>query len=207
MADGPLFIVDNGASGRNGLDYLREWSELASSIDIATGFFEIGSLLDLDGHWQKFDKIRILMGDEISHRTKKALLVAVKQRAQERLDESIEDDKERDPFLPGIEAIWAALASGQIECRVYNKDKFHAKAYLSAGLMAELRRRGDRVVVVTATLGEHGTSEPAARPPERLAALRTLSCAPARRRRAPRWGRASVSMERPARSATCVDCR
>lgn len=57
MADGPLFIVDNGASGRNGLDYLREWSELASSIDIATGFFEIGSLLDLDGHWQKFDKI------------------------------------------------------------------------------------------------------------------------------------------------------
>jgi hypothetical protein len=60
VGDGPLFIVDNGASGRNGLDYLREWSELASSIDIATGFFEIGSLLDLDGHWQSFDKIRIL---------------------------------------------------------------------------------------------------------------------------------------------------
>lgn len=59
MADGPLFIVDNGSSGCNGLAYLREWSELASSIDIATGFFEIGSLLDLDGHWLKFDKIRI----------------------------------------------------------------------------------------------------------------------------------------------------
>ena len=28
------------------------------------------------------------------------------------------------------------------------------EAYLSAGLMAESRRRGDRVVVVTATLGE-----------------------------------------------------
>ena len=98
MADGPLFIVDNGKSGRNGLDYLREWSELAKAIDIATGFFEIGSLLDLDGHWQKFDKIRILMGDEISHRTKKAMLVAVKERAEARLDKSIEDDKERDPF-------------------------------------------------------------------------------------------------------------
>jgi superfamily II DNA or RNA helicase len=133
MADGPLFIVDNGASGRNGLDYLREWSELASSIDIATGFFEIGSLLDLDGHWQKFDRIRILMGDEISRRTKKALLVAVKQRAEERLDESIEDDKERDPFLTGVDAIVAALASRQIECRVYNKDKFHAKAYITHG--------------------------------------------------------------------------
>lgn len=43
MDDGPLFVVDNSEGGRNGLDYLREWSELASSIDIATGFFEIGS--------------------------------------------------------------------------------------------------------------------------------------------------------------------
>lgn len=133
MADGPLFIVDNSDGGRNGLDYLREWSELARSIDIATGFFEIGSLLDLDGRWQKFDKIRILMGDEISHRTKKALLVAVKRRAEARLDECIEDDKERDPFLTGIDAIVAALASGLIECRVYNKEKFHAKAYITHG--------------------------------------------------------------------------
>ena len=39
------------------------------------------------------------------------------------------------------------------------------EAYLSAGLMAEHRRRGDRVVVVTATLGEHGTSDPDAWPP------------------------------------------
>src|SRR5262249_23401791 len=38
--------------------------------------------------------------------------------------------------------------------------------------MAEFRHRGDRVVVVTATLGEHGTSDPAAWPPSRLAAHR-----------------------------------
>ena len=133
VAEGPLFIVDNSEGGRNGLDYLREWSELASSIDIATGYFEIGSLLDLDGHWQKFDKIRILMGDEVTHRTKKAMLLAVKQRAEAHLDDSIEDDKERDPFLTGIDAIVAALASGQIECRVYNKDKFHAKTYITHG--------------------------------------------------------------------------
>jgi len=133
MVDGPLFIVDNGASGRNGLDYLREWSELAKSIDIASGFFEIGALLDLDGHWQKFEKIRILMGDEISHRTKKALLVAVRERAEQRLDDSIERDKEQDPFLTGVDAIVAAIVSGQIECRVYNKDKFHAKTYITHG--------------------------------------------------------------------------
>ena len=46
------------------------------------------------------------------------------------------------------------------------------EAYLSAGLMAEYRRRGDRVVVITATLGEHGTNDPEAWPPEKLAVLR-----------------------------------
>jgi len=133
MSDGPLFIVDNSPDGRNGLDYLREWSELASSVDIATGFFEIGGLLDLDGHWQKFERIRILMGDEISQRTKKAMLLAVRQRAEEHLDDSLEDDKERNPFLTGVEAIVEALRTGQIECRVYNRDKFHAKTYITHG--------------------------------------------------------------------------
>ena len=46
------------------------------------------------------------------------------------------------------------------------------EAYLSAGLMAEFSRRGDRVVVVTATLGERGTSDPLAWPPEQLAPVR-----------------------------------
>lgn len=46
------------------------------------------------------------------------------------------------------------------------------EAFLSAGLMAAHCRRGDRVVVVTATAGEHGTDDPAACPPDRLAACR-----------------------------------
>jgi LmbE family N-acetylglucosaminyl deacetylase len=46
------------------------------------------------------------------------------------------------------------------------------EAYLSAGLMAEARRRGERVVVVTATAGERGTDDPDHWPPERLAARR-----------------------------------
>jgi LmbE family N-acetylglucosaminyl deacetylase len=46
------------------------------------------------------------------------------------------------------------------------------EAYLSAGLMAEARRRGDRVVVVTATAGEHGTGDPDTWPPRRLALRR-----------------------------------
>ena len=48
---GDLFIVDNSVSGWTGLEYLRQWSDLARSFDIATGFFEIGALLALDGKW------------------------------------------------------------------------------------------------------------------------------------------------------------
>jgi hypothetical protein len=97
--EGPLFIVDNSEGGRSGLGYLREWCELARGIDIATGFFEIGALLGLDGAWQKLEKIRILMGDEMSRRTKKALLDAVKQRSTEMLDHSLDSAKDTDPFL------------------------------------------------------------------------------------------------------------
>ena len=129
----PLFVVDNSPGGRSGLAYLREWCELASSMDVATGYFEIGALLDLDGDWQKLEKIRILMGDEMAQRTKKALLDAVTRRATERMDESIESEKDDDPFLEGVPAIVDAIVKGQIDCRVYNRDKFHAKAYITHG--------------------------------------------------------------------------
>jgi LmbE family N-acetylglucosaminyl deacetylase len=46
------------------------------------------------------------------------------------------------------------------------------EAFLSAGLMAAARDAGNRVVCVTATLGEHGTDDPRRWPPERLAAMR-----------------------------------
>ena len=49
-----LFIVDNSVSGWTGLRYLEEWTGIAKSFDIATGHFEIGALLALDGKWQKF---------------------------------------------------------------------------------------------------------------------------------------------------------
>ena len=51
------------------------------------------------------------------------------------------------------------------------------EAYLSGGLMALARDAGARVVCVTATRGEQGTSDPEAWPPERLAAERTQELA------------------------------
>src|SRR6478609_11929198 len=46
------------------------------------------------------------------------------------------------------------------------------EAFLSAGLMAAARDAGQRVVCVTATLGEHGTDDPGSWPPMRMAQVR-----------------------------------
>ena len=69
-----LFIVDNSDDDWKVLRYLHDWCQLSNAIDIATGYFEIGSLLAMKDEWQKVDKIRILMGDEVSHRTKDAFV-------------------------------------------------------------------------------------------------------------------------------------
>ena len=130
-----LFIVDNSVSGWTALRYLKDWASIAKSFDIATGYFEIGSLLALDGHWQPLEKIRILLGAEMTGRTRKALLEAIKKQTIEILDISIEGTKSQNPFLTGVPAILKALRSGQIECRVYDKDKFHAKAYITHAKM------------------------------------------------------------------------
>ncbi len=125
-----LFIVDNSAEDWKALRYLRDWCGLSRQIDIAAGYFEIGSLLALDGEWQKVDKIRILFGDEASKRTRRAFESALTS-VTSKLDQSLEAEKRKNHFLSGVEAVVEAIRSKQIECRVYRKDKFHAKAYIT----------------------------------------------------------------------------
>ncbi len=127
---GDLFIVDNSDSDWKVRQYLHDWCELASRIDIATGYFEIGALLALDGQWQKLDALRILMGDEVSSGSKKALL-AGRAAALDRLNTSIEAHKRTDDFLSGAPAVVDAIRTGQIAAKVYTKGKFHAKGYIN----------------------------------------------------------------------------
>ncbi len=129
-----LFIVDNSEEAWKALRYLHDWCQLSKSIDIATGYFEIGSLLALDGEWQKVNKIRILMGDETSKRTKRSFEKGLKEISS-RLDESLEKEKSKNHFLSGVPAIVDAIQNGKIECRVYRKNKFHAKAYITHARM------------------------------------------------------------------------
>lgn len=125
-----LFIVDNSDEDWKAQRYLRDWCGLSSGIDIATAYWEIGSLLSLGEEWQKVDAFRILMGDEVSRRTKNAFAKAVSERLA-RLDDSLEAEKEKNDFLEGVPAIVDALRHRKIEARVYRKAKFHAKAYIT----------------------------------------------------------------------------
>ncbi|MEG8041741.1 SNF2-related protein [Sphingomonas sp. LR59] len=133
MADGgskvgsDLFIIDNTDSEWDVLRYLAGWCRLSKGLDVASAYFEIGSLLALDGQWQQVDAIRILMGDEVTKKTKAVLTQAL----AERLDASIEEQKVRDDFLDGVPAIVEAIKIGRIQFRVYRKTKFHAKTYIT----------------------------------------------------------------------------
>ena len=90
-----LFIVDNSISGWTGIEYLKQWTEVAKSMDIATGYFEIGALSELHGQWQKLDKIRILMGDEMTDRTNKAIRKAeILKKSDNALNASLEAAKD-----------------------------------------------------------------------------------------------------------------
>src|SRR5437870_10888002 len=88
-----LFIVDNSDEEWKVLRYLHDWSQISKGIDCATGNFEIGALLALNEEWQKVDQIRILMGNEVSARTKSAFLKSFED-AKQKLDDSIEHEKE-----------------------------------------------------------------------------------------------------------------
>lgn len=138
---GSLFIVDNSDNDWKVRSYLREWCELSKAMDIATGYFEIGALLALDDKWQSIDRIRILMGDEVSYRTKRAFAQGL-QKITQYLDSKLEATKSTNDFLQGVPAIVEAIRSGKIQCRVYRRDKFHAKAYLTHGRSAVIGSYG-----------------------------------------------------------------
>ncbi len=126
-----LFIVDNSSADWKVLRYLNDWCQISKAIDIATGYFDISSLLALKDEWKKVGKIRILMGDEVSKQTRHVLV----QGLTERLDDSIEEEKTKNDFLAGVPDIADAIRDGKIECRVYRKEKFHAKAYITHALL------------------------------------------------------------------------
>ena len=115
-----LYVVDNSSEQSTVKHYLNEWCKVSKQMDIATGYLEIGGLLDLDQNWQKLDKIRIILGSEMTKRTKEVIDTVVEAMLT-RLKESVDEEQEHNEFLIGVPAIIDAMKSG----------KFHAKAYIT----------------------------------------------------------------------------
>ena len=129
MAEKLPVILDN----RNNNTVLNALQKLVPSLqklDVATGVFEVGSLLQLEGLWQQVPKIRIMMGNETTKTTKKAIVEALLDKS----DESIENEKERDDALTGLPAVHDAITKTQISLKTFSQAKFHAKMYLSYAL-------------------------------------------------------------------------
>lgn len=130
MSSNNLYIVDNSNEQQSVKEYLIDWCKVSKQMDIATGYLEIGGFLALDTHWQRLDKIRIILGNEMTKRTKDVIDNVVKSMLS-RLNDSINIEHEKNEFLVGIPAILNAMKSGKIECKVFDKNKFHAKAYIT----------------------------------------------------------------------------
>lgn len=125
-----IYIVDNTTVDQSAKKYLSEWCDISRQMDICTGYLEIGGLLSIDNQWQKLDKIRIILGNEVTKRTKDVIDAVVKALLN-KIKESIDKEHEKNEFLIGVPAILDALKTRKIECRVYDKSKFHAKAYIT----------------------------------------------------------------------------
>lgn len=120
MAYNNLYIVDNSTEQQSVKEYLTDWCKVSKQMDIATGYLEIGGLLALDTHWQKLDKIRIILGNEMTKRTRDVIDKVVEVLIS-RFNDSIDTEHEKNEFLVGVPAILEAMKSGKIECRVYDK--------------------------------------------------------------------------------------
>jgi len=129
------------AAFRRLLPQCRTW-------DVATGYFEVGSLLDLDGRWQGLENMRVLLGDEMTRRTRDELVRSLRQQSED----SIEAAKENDDSLTGLAAIRQSLAGGHIQTRAYTQAKFHAKGYLMEG--------GENSLVDFAVVGSSNFTHP-----------------------------------------------
>ena len=94
---------------------------------IATAFFSLDALNMIGEHLANAGRIRLLFGDDASARQRNALIRAM----QERSDADLLKQRESDPLLNGLRVAKKLIDEGRIEARVYTKEKFHAKLYIS----------------------------------------------------------------------------
>lgn len=119
-------IVDN--QGDNTLHRaIERITENGRELWIATAFFSLDALNLIGENLLRADKVRLLYGGEASPRHRNAILQAMRSDSEERLLE----DRKVDPLLDGLHHAKRLIDEGRLEARIYRKQNFHAKLYIS----------------------------------------------------------------------------
>ena len=119
-------IVDN--QGENTLRQAIERITVdGRELWIATAYFSLDALNLISHNLLRADRVRLIYGGEAHPRDRNAILSAMKKDSEERLL----DDRKNDPFLTGLVYAMQLIEEGRLEARVYRKQNFHAKLYIS----------------------------------------------------------------------------
>ena len=130
------FIVDNNADSTTVGAFISEWCKIAASLDIATGYFDTKAFDSLAPGWESIQKIRLLMGAEVTSGVRSDILKAVRARVLNELEDALDKLHQEDPLMANPTKVQQASGDGKIYPKVSVKTKFHAKAYLTTGTEA-----------------------------------------------------------------------
>ncbi len=119
-------IIDN--QGENTLKQAIEKITVdGRELWIATAFFSLDALNLIGENLLKAEKIRLLYGAEASPRERNRIIQAL----QDRSDEDLLRERKDDPLLQGLHFAKQLIDEGRLEARIYRKQNFHAKLYIS----------------------------------------------------------------------------
>ncbi len=119
-------IVDN--QGENTLHQaIERITTDGRELWIATAYFSLDALNLISQNLLKADKVRLIYGGEANARDRNAILTAMRSDSEERLL----DDRKTDPLLSGLVYAKQLIEEGRLEARIYRRQNFHAKLYIS----------------------------------------------------------------------------
>jgi hypothetical protein len=119
MAYNDPYIVDNDASERSVKKNLGEGRVIYRQV--ATGYFEIGGLLDLDRKWQKPEKTKIALWLEVTKRIRKAIEETANYFLKG-MDKSTGGKKDKYEFLLSLSSTFSSLS--KTVCQIFDKSSF-----------------------------------------------------------------------------------
>ena len=112
-----LRLVDNETEERTVATALKKHLGAAGGLDVATGFFEVGGLLALEGVWQQAGSIRILLGAVVGKRSRQLLDKHLREKLEQEFLDGLKRQRNKDFMLRGLLEI-AFRDLTQMEARV-----------------------------------------------------------------------------------------